>query len=454
MSKFTNPLPGRLVKFMFQIRLKKLRFSRAILCIALFVAAMQQPVLSLAQEYQDDPIQERFDDALSALEANQVLVARQLLAELLADHPTLHRARLELARAEYLSRDYAAAEAQVLEVLEDPDVPVSVRTTLLAFLAQIRDDRLTFEEPHSWGGYVYTGLMYDSNVNFGTTRDVVNVGGVPLKVEDISKELDDWAAVLDAGFSHSYNPNKKFRSGDRTGYFLWHTQGNGYYRRYQDEDDYNLGVLTLRTGPVWAVPEKWRASLGVQADQIFLDDSKLAVFLTVNPNINILLNQRTELTLDLALTDRNYDDGINEARDGTYKSGLAVLTRFYLARDLGLQLGAGYSDFDADVDVLSYDSPEVFVGATYQAWQGGTVFGRLGYRNYDYDDPVTFLPGLSASRDDDEIRFVTGVQHLINGDVLNGWVVKAEYAYTDNDSNLDLFDYDRHQVSLGISKGF
>ena len=69
----------------------------------------------------------------------------------------------------------------------------------------------------------------------------------------------------------------------------------------------------------------------------------------------------------------------------------------YLARDLGLQLGAGYADFDADVDVLSYDSPEVFVGATYQAWQGGTMFARLGYRNYDYDEPVTFFPGLSET---------------------------------------------------------
>jgi hypothetical protein len=430
---------------------KFLRDMRAFLCAGLLVTAFLMSAVSPAQEAQGDEIQERFDDAMSALEADRISTARQLLAQLLADYPTLHRARLELARADYIARDYNAAEEQVLEVLGDPEVPASVRTTLLAFLAQIRDDRLTFEQPHSWGGYVYTGVMYDSNVNFGTTRDIVNVGGIPFNIKKDSQEESDWAAVLDTGITHIYNPNKTFRAGEDTGYFLWESQGNAYYRRYTDEDDYNLGVLTLRTGPVWAVPEKWRASFAVQADQLFLGDENLGFFLTLNPSVNFLLNQRTELTLDLVLTDRNYDDRADKAREGTYYSGLAVLTRFYLARDLGLQFGAGYSGFDADNDVLSYDTPEVFVGATYQAWLGGSVFGRVGYRSYDYDDPV---PLFNKSRDDDELRFITGVQHQLNGDFLNGWVVRAEYVYTDNDSNIDLFDYDRSQVSVGISRGF
>lgn len=431
---------------------------RTILCAGfLLVACLSQPVVTFAQETQNenDEIQDRFDEAMSALEADRIQSAKKQLSELLADYPTLHRARLELARAEYLARDYDAAEEQVLQVLEDPEVPASVRTTLLAFLAQIRDDRLTFEEPHSWGGYVYSGVMYDSNVNFGTTRDIINVNGIPFQITgDASDELDDWAVVLDSGLSHNYNPNKQFKAGDSTGYFLWQSQANAYYRRYLDEDDYNLGVLTLRTGPVWAVPEKWRASIAVQGDQIFLDDSNLATFVSLNPNINYLINRRTELTFDLNVTERTYDDDVDEPREGTFYSGLAVLTRFYLDRDLGLQLGGGYADFDGDEDFTSYDYPEIFAGATYQAWLGGTVFGRVGFRNYDYDGP---LPGPLFSlgnRDDDEIRVIAGVQHVLNGDILNGWVVRAEYVYTDNDSNIDLYDYDRNQVSLGISKGF
>ena len=416
------------------------------LAACLLHAGVLQSVVAQADEAQD-----RFDEAMAAMEADRVYEARKQLSELLSDYPTLYRARLELARANYLTRDFDAAEEQVLQVLEDPDVPASVRTTLLAFLAQIRDDRLTFEKPHQWGGYVYGGVMYDSNVNFGTTRDVVNVGNIPFNVDPDTQEEEDWAAVLDSGVAYTYNPNRRFQVGERSGFFLWESQANAYYRRYADEDDFNLGVLTLRTGPAWVLPETWRISLGFQADQIFLDDSDLALFLSVNPSVSFLLNPRTELTFDVIVQDRQYDDDEDKAREGTYSAGLAVLTRYYLEKDLALQVGAGYADFDADDDVLSYDTPDLFVGATYQAWTGGSLFARVGYREYDYDDEV---PLFLEDRDDDEWRLITGVQHEIRGDFLYGWVVRGEYVYTDNDSNIDVFDYDRSQVSIGLSKAF
>jgi hypothetical protein len=151
------------------------------------------------------------------------------------------------------------------------------------------------------------------------------------------------------------------------------------------------------------------------------------------------------------LTDRHYDDKDDDAREGTYTSGLAILTRFYLERDLALQLGAGYSQFNADNDVLSYDTPDIFVGATYQAWTGGALFARVGYRDYDFDDET---PLFLKDRDDEELRVIAGFQHQLNGDILNGWVVRGEYVWTDNDSNIDVFDYDRSQFSLGLSRAF
>jgi thioredoxin-like negative regulator of GroEL len=64
-----------------------------------------------------DDVQNRFDAAMAALEAEEIYTARRLLRELLSDYPTLYRARLELARADYLARDFDAAEAEVLRVL-------------------------------------------------------------------------------------------------------------------------------------------------------------------------------------------------------------------------------------------------------------------------------------------------------------------------------------------------
>lgn len=192
-------------------------------------------------------------------------------------------------------------------------------------------------------------------------------------------------------------------------------------------------------------------SLGLQADQIFLGDSKLALFLSVNPSVSFLLNPRTELTFDVIVTDRHYDDNVDDPREGTYSSGLAILTRYYLERDLALQFGAGYSNFNADDDVLSYDTPDIFVGATYEAWTGGALFARVGYRDYDYDDEV---PLFLEDRDDTELRAIAGFQHQLNGDILNGWVIRGEYVWTDNNSDIDVFDYTRKQASLGLSRAF
>lgn len=398
-----------------------------------------------------DELQNRFDTAMAALEADRVYEARRLLTELVNDYPSLNRARVELARADYYVRDYDAAEAEVLTVLEDPDTPTNVKPTLLAFLAQIRDDRQTFEQKNQWGGFVYSGVMYDSNVNYGA-NDVI-LGGIPFSLEG---EESDWAGVLEGGISHTYNPNKSFKSGDKTGYFFWQSSANGYYRGYTDENDFNLGVATLRTGPVWAVADAWRASVAVQGDQIWFGSDRLAFFTSLNPTYSVMLAPRTELTIDGVLQDRNYNDSEDEGRNGTLWGSTVVLSQFYLERRLGVQGGVGYSDFNADENAFSYKLPEVFGGATYDAWRRGTIYTRVGYRWYDYDKNFDGLAAIIGSndRDDDELRIIGGFRHEIGGEFMTGWVIRGEYVWTDNDSDVDVFDYDRSQISLGISKGF
>jgi hypothetical protein len=417
---------------------------RAAALVLLLLSNVHAPVFA-------DEAQERFDEAMAALEAERIATARKLLADLVSDYPTLHRARLELARTEYLARDYDAAEESLEAVLADPDVPASVRPTLLAFLAQIRDDRRKFEDQHRWGGYVYGGIMYDSNVNFGTTRDIIDIGGLPFVIDPDARELDDWAGVLEGGVSHTYNPQKTFEAGEKTGYFLWQTQGNAYYRGYFDETDFNFGVLTARTGPAWVVPQDWRASVAVQGDQIWFGSSRLAVFVALNPSYSFSLNPNTEVTFDLFVQERDYNKDEDEGRDGTLYSGLVILSRFLFEGRVAAQVGAGYSDFDADEDFFGYDAPEVFVGATWSAWQRGAVFGRAGYRWYSFDGQE---PLFNESRDDDELRLTAGFQHELAGSFLPGWVVRGEWVWTDNDSDIEVFDWDRNQVTLGISRGF
>jgi hypothetical protein len=415
---------------------------RLLLSFALLFA-----VLANSSALRADEIQERFADAMAAVEADQLNTARRLLAELVADYPTLYRARLELASTNYLARDFDAADAELSKVLEDPELPPSVRVNLLAFQAQIRDDRRTFEKRHRWNAQAYLGGMYDSNVNFGVARDIVDIAGFPVRVLPLSQEISDYAVVLDAGALHTYNPGKSFQAGENTGYVIWQTQFNGYYRDYFDESEYDLGVVTLRTGPAWVVPQEWSASIGLQADQIWLGSEQLGLFLTVNPNFTWEIDETTQISAALSYTKRTYEDDIDIVREGDLYRGNLIYSKVFQQGLFGLNAGIGYSDFNAEEELFSFTGPEAFVGGNWNTWEQGTLYGSVGYRQFNFKG---VNPLFGESRDDDEYRFIIGFRQLLS----RTWALKTEYIYTNNKSTLGLFDFDRNQVAIGVQKAW
>ena len=414
------------------------------------------PLLALllaCNPLQADQLQDDFDQALQAIDQNQLRTARERLTNLLTTNPSLSRARLELARVYYLSQDYTKAREEAQRVADDPNTPPAVRATVLAFLAQIDADQKRNMARHQWTPSIYAGLMYDSNVNVGPARDIIDINGIPRPVEPGSQEKDDFAMVISPGIAHTWNPGRRFEAGEQQGFFLWQSQANAYYRAYADEDDYDLGILTLRTGPAWVVPGRWRAGIGLQGDQIFLGGGNLAWFTTLNPNITWELGSDTELSLDGIATDRRYDDDEEEGRDGLYLSTNAIVTRYFRDRSFGVQAGIGYADFDADDDRFGYDTPDLMLGVIFDTWQGGSAYARVNYRNYEFDgpEPAPFAP---AVRDEDEIRLALGFQHEFRGDALRNWVLLGSWVHTDNDANIGIYEYDRDVVNLGMARNF
>lgn len=399
----------------------------------------------------DPALQARFEAAMEAVEQDRLRTARESLSALLEENPSLLRARLELARVHYQTGDYAAARAEAERVLAEPELPPEVRITVLAFLAQIDADAEQAGRRHLWTPSIYAGLMFDTNATFGPSREVIDIGGLPFTVVPEAREQEDGAVVLIPGILHTWNPGRRFQSGEHTGQFLWQSQANAYYRAYFDEDDFNLGVLTLRTGPAWVVPRRWRAHLGLQGDQIWLGDESLALYSTLNPAFTWVVGPDTELTLDGALTRRHYWDSDEDGRDGWYKAASLVADHRLGQSPFVLQAGAGYLHFDADDERFSHSGPELFAGLVWRAWERGALFGRVAWRQYDFDGPE---PLFNVARDEDEIRTLLGFQHEFAAGALADWSLQGSWIYTNNDSNVALYDYDRHQFSLGLARSF
>ena len=192
--------------------------ARSLALLALSALSASASAQTATQSTAD--IQAQYDEAVRAIEEDRLLTARNSLRNLLTANPSLHRARLELARVYYLSQDYAEARDEAQRVLDDPDTPPAVRTTVLAFLAQIDQDEKRYAQRHRWTPSIYAGLMYDSNVNVGPSRDIIDIGGLTYAVAPASRETDDSAWVVSPGLSHVYNPGSRFEAGEHSGDFL------------------------------------------------------------------------------------------------------------------------------------------------------------------------------------------------------------------------------------------
>lgn len=414
--------------------------------LGILLATWLAGALPAAADEAMDP-QQRFAEALAAIEADRLRAARAMLLGLLDDYPSLLRARLELARVHYLMSGFEEARREAERVLADPELPPQVQVTVLAFLAQIEADRQR-RQPDLWGASLYAGLMYDTNVNFGPSRDIIDIGGIDFRPD---RREEDLALVLSPTLTHIHDTQRRFAAGDYTGAFTWQSQAGAYYRAYADLDEFNLGVVTLRTGPVWAVPRRWRAGVALQGDQVWLGDRRLAWFSTLNPSLGWNLDPDTELSLDAVLTRRHYQGSDDRGRSGWYQALTLAVDRSIGEGQLALQAGLGYAWFDASDRRFGYRSPEVFAGAAYRAWSNGTVYARAGWRGYDFrgEEPL-FL----TSRDEDEFRLVLGFEHRWADGPLQGWALQGSWLWTDNASNVALYDYRRSQLSLGLARQF
>lgn len=416
------------------------------------VAALVLGGVSLAAGAQEvtptDESEVLFEQGMEALEDDRLQSAMRAFQSILSQQPGLHRARLELALAYYKALQYEEARRHAQQVLDDPQTPPEVRVTVLAFLAQVDRDQQAFLVKHTFKPSIGLGLMYDSNVNVGPGTDIVEeIPGATLSASSL--ERSDNAVVLTAGLSHRYQPGRTFVFGERTAGFLWQTQANLYHRAYNDEDDFDLTVLTASTGPAWVVLRHWRANLALTVDRIWLGNEELAWFASLNPAVTWQFDNG-ELTWDATFTDRRYDDSADSGREGTYRATGLSLGRYFLQRKVAAQVGARLLDFNADADRYGHDGFELLAGVIVKAWPGGTVFARANHRDVQYDGNET----VNVARDERERRLSAGFQHDFRAGNLDKWTLGGGIQYTENDSNISYFNYDRRQVMLTLGRTF
>ena len=88
--------------------------------------------------------------------------------------------------------------------------------------------------------------------------------------------------------------------------------------------------------------------------------------------------------------------------------------------------------------------------------ESSTVYLKANYRKFDYRAPDTIIDETNTSliRNDDEITASIGYNRDITGGFFDEWTLNTEIAYTENESNIDAYDYDRLLLTLNVSRYF
>ncbi len=389
-----------------------------------------------------------FEQGMVSRKAGKIYSSIDAFEAILEKHPELHRARLELAVSYYKTFNFEGALNEAQKVLDDPQTPPNVRVAILAFMAQVKSDKEKFVMDSDWTFPIMVGYMYDSNANAGP--DTRNFGSITLNPE--SEEVSDSAYLFNVGIDNILKTGKAFRVGENTANLVWKSMANIYHRQYFDETDYNMSVITFKTGPALVTTGQWRTGLDVQLDIIAYGNEKLAKFTSATPVFTWIFKNGIELSAECLLSHHSYEQDVDSGRSSNYIAP-KIQSAYTTPDNKFLFLGhVSYFDDDANASHKTNDGYDVYAASSWMVKKNTHLYASVRYRDYDYDG---IEPFFGEARDDDEWRYSAGVTHTFkDAGRMTDWYITAYYTHTDYDSNVGIYEFDRDQYNFTLNRRF
>ncbi|MDB5572374.1 MAG: hypothetical protein JWN93_3557 [Hyphomicrobiales bacterium] len=369
-----------------------------------------------------------FVDGRLAEGMGRYVEARDIYRGVLNRYPDLARVRLHLARVLTALEDVEAARHHFDFVLGAPDLAAPLAD-------RVRSDLRALENIKRWSAQAYVTMAPTTNMTSGTSQDSVNIGGLYFSPSQSGRKRSGVGVLYGADLVYAapFSDN-----------WGWLTTLSTAHRDYVGKtfDDRSArasaGVrYTLPAGVVTAELVGQRRWFGGQE-----------YMLGVGPQLTArgFIGSHNRLTASVSAMAQRYDDL-------TYQNGHKVAASASWDRFTGpgqfLRVGATFEREATRNDHLSYNEFGGLVGYNFDLPWALTLYPEASYavRAYDGDFPLM----AQARRDR---RFV-GSLMLVKKDLsLWGFAPRLQVSYTDNRSNVKLYDYDRLDTSLTLTRAF
>ena len=385
--------------------------------------------MALSAHLTKDPelsaLSQQFTYALILKRQGKLKEAAGIMRAILAEKPNLSRVRQELAHTLSLMGEKKAAIYH-FSILADNAPSESLRSFYEDFI-----DRVNLDRPWTLGGYV--AIAPSTNISNSTDEDLVHIGGIPL--------VPGEKAESGVGLNYGVNGTYTFELVDDLSLtFGGSVTGLAYKETAYNQTQFGgFSQLSWRTDP-------WIFSGGIAAERVLLGNEPYRTGYGPVFSVRRSFGAFGVTSANVSYQWLDYDEV--DAFDG-YQVGFSLNHRYALTAASSIRFGGGYNYVHAENDINSYDGYNL--NAKYaREWSGGiltdiAVSGTL--RDYVGDFPLMTEPRLDR-------RIDIEVGATFRTLAMKGFAPRLEYAYSQNFSNVELYDYNKSTVSLFVTKQF
>lgn len=386
----------------------------------------------------DTRIESVFQLANIAMARGDYETAINYYYEIVKNNPALSRVRLELARAYFMSGDYEQAQFHFEFVRATPELPDDVAAKIDAFLTLIRQQK-------NWTLDFGFGVVPDSNLNNAGNQNTECIDTVfgPL-CRPLDTAQHGVGVRLNATGNYYLRFTKRFGLRTTLGVNLLDFDGS-------DFDDYSV---YLASGPRYTF-DRGEISLqpAVRAQWYAGDFYNYGYGLRLDTNWQLM--GRLFAGAGATVHKTEYDATVNQDALGGYDWGLYLQPRYYLNNTSYIMAGIGFDQNNTNIDAYGSDSISYSLGYFGEFGWGFAFTGRASLIDSKYHDSAWYVINNQfdqRTRNDLTWQFYAQVYNT-----KLGWynlVPAISYMYTLRDSNVPLYEFDRHRIEIEIIRRF
>ncbi|MFH1984893.1 MAG: porin family protein [Pseudomonadota bacterium] len=372
----------------------------------------------------------------SAANAGDPALAEAEFTKMLQLDPALHRVRLELATLYFKQGRYDASKSE-LEKVRFADLPGSVRENVDRMLQAID------ERTRRWFGNIRgtLGYMWDDNISSGPDPGVYSLpGGTSFSPAATSAKLSDQATVAQVMGNIAYD------LGAPKG-LLWNSALNLYAKGYKDYGMFNYSAVDINTGPWWA-SEKSILKVPFGYTYTEYGSERLSYILHVDPSYEIFFAPQFSLRGSYVYQqERFFEDARADSLNSTRHFVNLTPTLYLMDRQVVISADIGYDHVKTVDETYAYTAPVAGL-SLFAQWPTRTeIYAAYQWAKRNYTTAQGF-PYNGLERHDTRHYYTAALSQPF----FKHWFLSYVFAYTDNNSDLALYAWDKttHTVNVGF----